>query len=40
MNPFIIKLLEKLEFRFNEEIKIVKIKKEEKRKALLYLLFL
>jgi hypothetical protein len=40
MNPFIIKLLEKLEVRFNEEIKIVKIKREEKRKAFLCLLFL
>jgi len=40
MNSFIKKLLEKLEFRFDEEIKIVKIKREVKRKVLLYLLFL
>jgi hypothetical protein len=41
MISFIKKLLEKLEFRFDEEIKIVKIKKREvKRKVLLYLLFL
>jgi hypothetical protein len=41
MVSFIKKLLEKLEFRFDEEIKIVKIKKREvKRKVLLYLLFL
>jgi hypothetical protein len=40
MNWFIKKLLEKLEFRFDEEIKIVKIKREVKRKVLLYLLFL
>jgi hypothetical protein len=40
MNSFIKTLLEKLEFRFDEEIKIVKIKREVKRKVLLYLLFL
>jgi len=34
MNPFVKKLLEKLEFRVKDEIKIVKTKREEKRKAL------